>query len=117
MQKEGETSEDFGFTPYQSLQREHPDISYWKSEDICLILSKGLGQTCREQPRNPIEYFANWLLEYNQVQKQAKELEVDNEKVSEAISHKAHDDEVAAKRQSLVQRGEDEKTRENDAFW
>lgn len=28
----------------------------------------------REQPRNPIEYFAHWLLEYNNVQKKAKDL-------------------------------------------
>jgi hypothetical protein len=38
-----------------------------------MILSKGLATTVREQPRNPIEYFANWLIEYNQVQKKAKE--------------------------------------------
>lgn len=38
-------------------------------------MSKGLGVTCREMPRNPIEYFATWLLEYNNVQKKAKKQE------------------------------------------
>ena len=37
-----------------------------------MILSKGLGVVCREKPRNPIEYFGNWLLKYSDVQKQAK---------------------------------------------
>ena len=41
---------------YESLSKEHPDVTYYKREDISLILSKGLAQTCREQPRNPIEY-------------------------------------------------------------
>jgi hypothetical protein len=37
-----------------------------------LIISKGLAKTCRDKPRNPIEYFATWLIEYNNVQKIAK---------------------------------------------
>jgi hypothetical protein len=38
------------------------------------VISKGLATTCRvnPQPEKPIEYFANWLLEYNKVQKIAK---------------------------------------------
>jgi hypothetical protein len=50
---------------YESLSKEHPDVTYYKREDISLILSKGLAQTCREKPRNPIEYFATWLQEYS----------------------------------------------------
>ena len=57
---------------YQSILKEHPDVTYFKKEDISLILSKGLATTCREQPRNPIEYFANWLMEYSKVQKVEK---------------------------------------------
>ena len=58
---------------YDCIKNEHPDVSYYKREDISLILSKGLSVTVREKPRNPIEYFSNWLLEYSQVQKKAKE--------------------------------------------
>jgi hypothetical protein len=36
------------------------------------VISKGLATTCRAMPEKPIEYFANWLLEYNKVQKIAK---------------------------------------------
>lgn len=57
---------------YKSLQTEHPDVTYQKRDEISLIISKGLSVTCREQPRNPIEYFATWLLEYNNIQKEAK---------------------------------------------
>ena len=42
-------------------------------------MSKGLATTCRDKTRNPIEYFANWLLEYNKVQKEAKK-KVDQQK-------------------------------------
>ena len=52
---------------------EHPDVTYFSREDISLILSKGLANTCRHKPDKPIEYFANWLLEYSKVQKVAKE--------------------------------------------
>ena len=36
-------------------------------------MSKGLATTCREEPRNPIEYFGNWLMEYSKVQKVEKQ--------------------------------------------
>ena len=60
-------SQRYEFSTYKALEAEHPDVTYWKDDKISLILSKGLSQTCRQQPRNPIEYFANWLLEYNKV--------------------------------------------------
>ena len=37
-----------------------------------MVISKGLAQTCKEKPRNPIEFFAKWLLKYNTVQKEEK---------------------------------------------
>ena len=72
---------------YESLLKEHPDVTYYKREDISLILSKGLAETCREQPRNPIEFFATWLQEYSQVQKAAK-AEVVAEQVVEKLKDK-----------------------------
>jgi len=35
-------------TVYNSILGEHPDVSYYKREDISLILSKGLSTTVRE---------------------------------------------------------------------
>ena len=71
-------------TIYEALKKEHPDVTYYKREDISLILSKGLAETCREQPRNPIEFFATWLLEYSEVQKAAS-AEVFAEKVVDKL--------------------------------
>ena len=66
---------------YEKIQSEHPDVSYFKKEEISLILSKGLAVTCRDQPRNPIEYFAEWLMQYDKVQKRAKAQVEENETV------------------------------------
>ena len=59
-------------TIYQTLQTEHPTVGYWKKEEISMVISKGLAQTCKEKPRNPVEFFAKWLLKYNTVQKAEK---------------------------------------------
>ena len=50
---------------YQTILKEHPEVSYYKRDEIAMVLSKGLSVTMREQPRNPVEYFANWLMKYN----------------------------------------------------
>ena len=73
---------DYQTTLYASMKNEHSDVAYYKKEEICMILSKGLANTCEQQPRNPIEYFGKWLQEYSKVQKQAKAVK-DNEKVIE----------------------------------
>jgi hypothetical protein len=52
-------------TSYYSISAEHKDVTYFKREDISLIISKGLASTVKVHPKNPIEYFATWLLEYN----------------------------------------------------
>ena len=53
------------------LDKEHPDITYLKQEDIGLVLSKGLSETYKVRPRNPVEFFAKWLLNYSKTQKEA----------------------------------------------
>ena len=53
------------------LDKEHPDITYLKQDDIGLVLSKGLSETYKVRPRNPVEFFAKWLLNYSKTQKEA----------------------------------------------
>ena len=53
---------DLTYDSYKSISGEHADVTYYSRPDISLVLSKGLSQTMREQPRNPVEFFANWLL-------------------------------------------------------
>jgi hypothetical protein len=85
---------DLTYDSYKSLENEHRDVTYYSQHSISLVLSKGLSQTMREQPRNPVEYFANWLLKYNSVQKEnqkrgkddketQKLIDVQNEKLKE----------------------------------
>ena len=53
------------------LDKEHPDITYLKQDDIGLVFSKGLSETYKVRPRNPVEFFAKWLLNYSKTQKEA----------------------------------------------
>jgi hypothetical protein len=45
------------------------DSEYLKSEEIGGVIAKAMAHTYRAQPQNPIDYFAKWLLNYSQVQK------------------------------------------------
>jgi hypothetical protein len=71
----------------------------------------------REQPRNPIEYFAQWLIEYNNVQKKAKDNTVKGKEVA-----KLKDNYGFILREQEVERNEKEKkeakkTSDNTKFW
>lgn len=48
---------------------QHPDIKYLMQEDIGVVISKGLAQTYETRPKNPIEFFGKWLLNYRKTQK------------------------------------------------
>jgi hypothetical protein len=50
---------------------EHPDITYLKKDDIGLILAKALNETYSVKPKNPVEFFAKWLLNHSQTAKLA----------------------------------------------
>jgi len=39
---------DYQTTLYASMKNEHPDVAYYKKEEICMILSKGLANTCEQ---------------------------------------------------------------------
>ena len=53
------------------LDKEHPDITYLKQDEIGLVLSKGLSETYKVQPKYPVEFFAKWLLNYSKTQQEA----------------------------------------------
>ena len=59
---------------YESIKAEHTNVTYLSQPDISLIISKGLTETIREKPRNPIEHFGQWLLSYSKMQKKAREV-------------------------------------------
>jgi hypothetical protein len=41
---------------------DHPDISYLKNSELSLVVNRGLAELYKVQPKNPITFFANWLL-------------------------------------------------------
>lgn len=46
------------------------DIDYLKESGISKIISKGLAETYLMKPNMPIDYLANWLLKYVEIEKQ-----------------------------------------------
>jgi len=39
-----------------------PEAQYLKSEDIGLVIAKGMAVTYKTNPENPVDFFAKWLL-------------------------------------------------------
>lgn len=47
---------------------QHLDITYLQQDGIGGTISKGLAETYETKPKNPIEFFAKWLLNYNKTE-------------------------------------------------
>eukprot|EP00347_Sterkiella_histriomuscorum_P009020 403342835 len=47
------------------VEKEHPDITYLKQDEIGLVLAKALNETYKASPNNPIDFFAKWLLNHS----------------------------------------------------
>ena len=56
---------------HKLLDKEHADITYLKQDEIGLVLSKGLSETYKAKPKNPIDFFAKWLLNHCKTQQKA----------------------------------------------
>ena len=57
---------------------QHADIKYLKQDNIGIVISKGLTATYEQRPKNPIEFFAKWLLNYRQTQREAESVSISN---------------------------------------
>ena len=44
------------------------DADYLKSKDLGGVIAKGMAIMWKEQPKNPIDFLANWLLNYAQAE-------------------------------------------------
>ena len=51
---------------------QHADIKYLMQDDIGAVISKGLASTYETKPKNPIEYFAKWLLNHRETERVAQ---------------------------------------------
>jgi len=45
------------------------DADYLKSEEIGLVIAKGMGVLYKQNPKNPVDFLAKWLLNYSQVER------------------------------------------------
>ncbi|CDW73780.1 UNKNOWN [Stylonychia lemnae] len=51
------------------VEKEHPDITYLKQDEIGLVIAKALNETYKCSPNNPIDFFAKWLLNHSKTNK------------------------------------------------
>ena len=56
----------------QIMGEQHKDIKYLMQDEIGSVIAKGLSSTYETRPKNPIEYFAKWLLNYRQTEREAQ---------------------------------------------
>jgi len=66
------------------LEREHQDVTYYKRDEIGVVLSKGLSETYRLKPNKPIEFFAKWLINFSDRQKKDKQNQDRNKAVKDS---------------------------------
>lgn len=99
------------------MGEEHEDIKYLKSDDIGAVISKGLAATYENKPKNPVEYFAKWLLNHRKTVKEAQAI-LEKEKEIQELTKK-HEENLNAKQMKENEKIEaKEKTEaENKAFW
>jgi hypothetical protein len=50
-----------------------PDADYLKSDDLGLVIAKGMAVLYKTNPKNPVDFLGKWLLNVSQVQKSTVE--------------------------------------------
>jgi len=55
---------------------QHPDITYLQQDLVGGVIAKGLAATYEVKPKNPIEFFAKWLLNHKKTEKKAVEVRI-----------------------------------------
>ena len=99
------------------MGKQHEDIKYLMNDEIGGVLCKGLAETVEAQPKNPVEFFAKWLLNYKKAE-MAFEREIDQgtqvikmRREHEAAKRAKDDEAVKAEKAAEAKKQEDEK------FW
>jgi len=86
-------------------------------DEIGVVISKGLSATYESKPKNPIEYFAKWLLNHRKTEKEAQAI-LDKEKQIELLQ-KVYEDEINTKKlkDNEVIQAKEKLEEENKKFW
>ncbi len=45
------------------------DAEYLKGQDLGVVIAKGMAVMYKQNPKNPVDFLAKWLLNYSQVEK------------------------------------------------
>ena len=45
------------------------DAEYLKGKDLGLIIAKGMAVMYKQNPKNPVDFLAKWLLNYSNVER------------------------------------------------
>ena len=56
------------------MGKRHEDISYLMGDEIGGVICMGLADTVEAKPKNPVEFFAKWLLNYRMQQRATDEV-------------------------------------------
>jgi len=51
----------------EELRKLTPDAEYLKSDELGMVISKGLAVLYRTNPKNPVDFLAKWLLNHASV--------------------------------------------------
>lgn len=51
----------------EKSKKQTPDAEYLKSDEIGLVIAKGMAALYKANPKNPVDYLAKWLLNNQQV--------------------------------------------------
>ena len=74
------------------------EADYLKSDDLGLVIAKGMAVMYKENPKNPVDFLAKWLLNYSQVEKAALSKQEQSMEVQK--NQKAHQDALAEQAQA-----------------
>ena len=64
-------------------------------DEIGIVICKGLAQCCKEKPKNPIDFFAKWLLVQHHVTQREKQEALHEKWIDKMKAKKADKDEIA----------------------
>lgn len=70
-----------------SKSQSHPDALYLKQAEIGGVIAKGMAVTFKANPKNPIDFFAKWLLQQSESAK-AEMQAVENEAKRKEMMYK-----------------------------
>ena len=73
------------------MARRKEDAEYLKSDEIGLVIAKGMAVMYKQNPKNPVDFLAKWLLNYSQVER-AAEQRIDAQRIVEdfQMQHRQH---------------------------